>query len=99
MKSFDLKVDFLIFKVFFLFTLPFLWIQDPGQGIVDKTSINILSLKGKDESLVDKGGSHSGQASVCGPLVDRDGPPQPPQAISSLTTRGGEGKSTFSLSF
>ena len=48
---------------------------------------------------VDKGGSHSGQASVCGPLVDRDGPLQPPQAISSLTTRGGEGKSTFSLIF
>ena len=49
--------------------------------------------------LEDKGGSHSGQASVCGPLVDRDGPLQPPQAISFFTTRGGEGKSTFSLIF
>ena len=48
---------------------------------------------------VDKGGSHSGQASVCGPFVDRDGPLQPAPANFSLTTRGGEGKSTFSLIF
>ena len=48
---------------------------------------------------VDKGGSHSGQASVCGPLVDRDGPLQAAPANFSLTTGGGKGKSTCSLIF